>query len=265
MPATAPEQRPHDLSAATPAPRPWRPTLAARLLPAIARAVVMPFCRLTVSGRPPAAGGPVILAANHIGPMDPVVMLAACQRAGIVPRVLATGGLFRAPLLGTLLRHCGYIQVNRNRPDVSDALPAALAALATRSVLLAYPEGRITLDPGGWPERGRTGVARLARATGAPVVPVAQWGAHLLVPWSAPRGALGRLCWALTHRPVVRVHFGTPIALDGLPVPAATTTIMDALCRDLAVLRPDEPGLPGWIDPYRPVSVARTHRRRTAG
>jgi 1-acyl-sn-glycerol-3-phosphate acyltransferase len=256
----APEPYPPD-EAEPAADDPWRPTLPARLVPVLARAVLIPFCRLRVTGRPPVPGGPVILAANHVGPLDPVVVLAACRVARVVPRVMASGGLFRAPLLGTLLRRCGYIRVNRRQPDVATALGAGLAALAQRSVLLAYPEGRITLDPGGWPERGRTGVARLAQASGAPVVPVAQWGAHLLVPWSAPRGALGRLYWAATHRPRVRVHFGPPVPLAGLPVPAATNAIMDALCRELAPLRPDEPGLPRWIDPYRPVSVARTHRR----
>ena len=64
---------------------------------------------------------------------------------------------------------------------------SAEAALAERSVVLAYPEGRITLDPGMWPERGKTGLARLAVASGAPVVPVAQWGAHTVLPWGAPK------------------------------------------------------------------------------
>ena len=58
-------------------------------------------------------------------------------------------------------------------------------------MVLVYPEGRIGLDPGMWPERGKTGTARLALASGAPVVPVAQWGAHEVLPYGAPKG-LGR-------------------------------------------------------------------------
>jgi 1-acyl-sn-glycerol-3-phosphate acyltransferase len=175
---------------------------------------------------------------------------------------MATGGLFRAPVVGRVLRHCGQIQVDRRRASVAEALPAARAALTQGSVVLAYPEGRITLDPGGWPERGRTGLARLALAEGVPVVPVAQWGAHLLGPWGAPRGLAGRLVWALLHRPVVRVHFGAPMQLGGASVPAATDRIMSALTEDLRRLRPTEPRLPAWIDPHRPLSTARSRGRR---
>jgi 1-acyl-sn-glycerol-3-phosphate acyltransferase len=211
-----------------------------------------------VTGAPPPGDGPLILAANHIGALDPVVLMAACRVRRVTPRIMATGGLFRAPVLGAVLRHCGQIRVDRRRAEVTAALPAARAALRQGSVLLAYPEGRITLDPGGWPERGRSGLARLARDTGAPVVPVAQWGAHLLAPWGAPRGLPRRLLWALAHRPVIRVHFGAPVDLAGTRIPAATDRIMEALAANLRALRPDEPGLPAWIDPYRPLSTARS-------
>lgn len=67
-----------------------------------------------------------------------------------------------------------------------------------------------------WPERGKTGVARLALTSGATVVPVALWGAHEVLPYAAPKGLLGALGRALVRRPVVRVHFGTPVDLSGL-------------------------------------------------
>lgn len=290
---------------------PWRPPVLWRILLLAARGVLMPFCRVRVTGpplpgSPPAAdhratgipgdggfrdggpaapdgpgdgpaghrhgvadgGGPeagggaaVILAANHIGALDPIVLMAACQARRIAPRFMATGGVFRVPVLGAVMRHCGQVRVDRRHAEVTAALPAARAVLDQGSVLLAYPEGRITLDPGGWPERGRTGLARLARDTGAPVVPVSQWGAHLLVPWGAPWGAVGRLLWALTHRPVVRVHFGAPVDLTGLRIPQATERIMEAITENLRALRPDEPRLPAWTDPVRPVSTARSRRR----
>ena len=41
---------------------------------------------------------------------------------------------------------------------------------------MIYPEGTTTKEPDLWPMRGKTGAARLALATGAPVVPVAMWG-----------------------------------------------------------------------------------------
>jgi 1-acyl-sn-glycerol-3-phosphate acyltransferase len=249
----------------------WRAPRLWRVLLLVARVLVMPICRLRVDGALPAGyrDGPLILAVNHIGPIDPIVVMAACRVRRITPRIMATGGLFQAPVLGAVLRHCGQIRVNRRQADVSAALPAAHRALEEGSVLLGYPEGRITLDPGGWPERGRTGLARLALATGAPVVPVAQWGAHLLAPWGSPRGMAGRLCWALVHRPVVRVAFGAPVPLAGAVTGGAarsareaTDRIMDAITDGLRRIRVDEPRLPAWIDPNRPVSVARSHRYR---
>jgi 1-acyl-sn-glycerol-3-phosphate acyltransferase len=219
------------------------------------------LCRLRVTGTVPREG-PLILAVNHIGALDPLVMMAACRVRRIAPRIMATGGLFRAPVVGWALHHCGQIRVDRRLASVTQALPAARAALAQGSVVLAYPEGRITLDPGGWPERGRTGLARLALAEDVPVVPVAQWGAHLLGPWGSPRGLTRRLVWAVLHRPVVRVHFGAPMELHGQSVPAATDRIMSALTEQLRRLRPTEPRLPAWIDPHRPLSTARSRQWR---
>jgi 1-acyl-sn-glycerol-3-phosphate acyltransferase len=236
----------------------WTPPRLWRFLLWAARASLYPLCRLRVTGTVP--DGPLILAANHIGALDPLVMMAACRVRRMAPRFMATGGLFRAPVVGRVMLHCGQIRVDRRRASVREALPAARTALAEGAVVLAYPEGRITLEPGSWPERGRTGVARLALADGVPVVPVAQWGAHLLGPWGSPRGLARRLVWAVLHRPVVRVHFGPPVQLDGVSVPAATDRIMAALTDQLRLLRPTEPRLPAWIDPHRPLSTARARR-----
>lgn len=245
----------------------WRTPLLWRALLVVARLVVAPFCRLRVTGDVPDEWrrGPLILAANHIGSFDPLALAAACARRGIAPRILATGGLFRAPIIGAVMRSAGHIRVDRRQVTVTDALDSSGVALAERSVLLAYPEGRITLDPGMWPERGKTGLARLAASSGAPVVPVAQWGAHLVLPWGAPRGMGRRLGWALLHRPVVRVHFGAPLRFDDIgqgarAIREATDRIMDAIAVELRPLREAEPRLPRWVDPQRPLSDARTHR-----
>lgn len=257
----------------------WRPPPLWRAAQVAARALVAVLGRLEVTGdlppgappegpplEPPASGrprpglvpGPLILAANHISPVDPLVLTAACQRRRLSPRFLATGGLFRAPVVGAVMRHWGHIPVHRRTRRVTEAVPAAADALAAGSVILLYPEGRIGLDPGMWPERGRTGVARIALATGATVVPVAQWGAHELVPYTAPRGLLRVLPRTLWRRPVVRVRFGAPVDLSGLRADVAgdarraTDRIIAAIATELAPLRPDEPSLPRHHDPTRP-------------
>lgn len=246
----------------------WRAPRTWRFLLVLARIVVMPVARLRVTGEVPAAlrAGPVIFAANHIGPFDPVAISAACRVARLTPRLMATGGLFRAPVVGSVMRAAGHIRINRRQADVGNAVDVVADAVAVRSQVLGYPEGRITLDPGMWPERGKTGLARIALRTGAPVVPVAQWGAHEVAAWGGFGPTLRTLGRSLLRRPVVRVHFGAPVDLSGLDpaVPGAaqraTDRIIDAITAELVGLREAEPRLPRFVDPVRPLSTQRRHR-----
>ncbi|GGM07726.1 lysophospholipid acyltransferase family protein [Micromonospora yangpuensis] len=249
---------------------PWRPPLLWRAALLLARCVVALLARLRVTGDVPESWrrGPLILAANHINPFDPIVLAAACRARGVAPRFMATGGLFRAPLLGAAMRHAGHIRVDRGTAAVSRALVAAAEA-ASDSAVLVYPEGRIGLDPHLWPERGKTGTARLALASGAPVVPVAQWGSHEVLPYRTTAGAVLRgITRALWRRPVIRVHFGPAVALADLPADSpgaarrATDRIIDAITDALVPLRRDEPEGPRHVDPSRPVDTSRTHRYR---
>lgn len=247
----------------------WQPPLIWRAAQALARAAVGLLGRLEVTGDVPDAlrRGPLILAANHISPFDPVVLAAACRTRRVAPRIMATGGLFRAPVVGPLMRRAGHIRVDRGTHSVRDSLRMAADAVAGGSVVLVYPEGRIGLDPGMWPERGKTGAARLALASGAAVVPVAQWGSHEVLPYRAPKGMLRGLARAIVRRPVIRVHFGAPVPLRdlraGTPGVArqATERITDAITDSLAPLRPDEPDRPRHVDPGRPVDTSRSRRR----
>jgi 1-acyl-sn-glycerol-3-phosphate acyltransferase len=254
-------------------PRPgWQPPRFWRAAQLLARLVVALFARLEVRGDVPEhlRRGPLILAANHISPFDPIVLGAACRARGVSPRFMATGGLFRTPGLGALMRHAGHLRVDRGTTGVRRALDDAAAAVTAGSVVLVYPEGRIGLDPGMWPERGKTGTARLAMACDAPVVPVAQWGSHEVLPYRAPRGMLRALGRALVRRPVIRVRFGVPLHLADLSPDApgaarrGTDRIIDAITATLVPLRPDEPDRPRHVDPGRPVDTSRVHRRPTS-
>ncbi|MGW4460925.1 lysophospholipid acyltransferase family protein [Micromonospora sp. NPDC004704] len=247
----------------------WRAPRLWRFLQMVARALVAVVARLRVTGDVPEQlrHGPLILAANHISPFDPVVLTAACQVRRIAPRIMATGGLFRTPVVGTVMRRSGHIRVDRRTAEVGQALHTATGAVTDGSVVLLYPEGRMGLDPGMWPERGKTGAARLAFASGSVVVPVAQWGAHEVLPYGTPKGLLRAVGRALVRRPVIRVHFGEPVDLDGLDPTVsgaarrATDRIIDALTTTLVPLRPDEPDGPRHRDPTRPTETTRVHRR----
>ena len=240
-----------------------------RVLLAVSRLVVLPACRLRVSGdiSPKLRAGPLILAANHVSPVDPAIMTAACHRAGIAPVFLAHGGVFDAPLFGAAMRGSGHIRVDRNTPHAADSLTAAVQVLHEGAMVLVYPEGRIGLDPWMWPERGKTGVARMALASGVPVVPVAQWGAHAVMPYKTPDGWPGSLARTLRHRPVVQVRFGTPVDLSGLTgtpgaqAMKATRRIMAGIDSTLAELRRTEMQTPHFVDTSRPPDRSRSRPR----
>jgi 1-acyl-sn-glycerol-3-phosphate acyltransferase len=52
-------------------------------------------------------------------------------------------------------------------------LDALVQALREGGAVIIYPEGTTTKQPELWPMRGKTGAARLALLTGAPIVPIA--------------------------------------------------------------------------------------------
>ena len=251
----------------------WRVPWLWRVLLRLSRMVVPSVARLRVTGSVPVElrRGPLILAANHLSPVDPLMMMAACSRAGLAPRFMATAGVFEAPVAGSIMRACGQLRVDRHTDRVAEALPAAAAALQSGSVVLVYPEGRIGLDPWMWPERGKTGVARMAALSGAPVIPVAQWDTHRVLPYAAPKGLAGSLLRTIVRRPVVHVRFGAPVDLSGLTGTAgaqamrATDRIVEAIAETLAPLRPDEPQTPRHVDRTRPPDLSRVRRTRTAG
>jgi 1-acyl-sn-glycerol-3-phosphate acyltransferase len=240
-----------------------------RAAQAFARVVIALVCRLRVTGDVPDGlrDGPLILAGNHIATFDPICLTAVSRMRGLSPRMMATGGLFRAPVVGPLMTWAGHIPVDRGRESVANAVPAAIDALRAGSVVFIYPEGRIGLDPAMWPERAKSGLARLALATGVPVVPVAIWGSHEVIAYHGRGPMLRMLIASVWRRPTVRVHFGPPVDLSDLRQGAfghaqrASERIMDAITEALVPLRRDELRLPRFHDCTRPFSTARVRRR----
>jgi 1-acyl-sn-glycerol-3-phosphate acyltransferase len=129
--------------------------------------------------RIPQTGG-VIVAANHISYVDPFTLGLFVLESGRIPKYLAKSSLFENPLTKRIFIGANQIPVYRGTADAAKALSAAAEAVEAGECLLIYPEGSATRDPGCWPMKARTGVARLALTTGAPVIPVAQWGPQKL-------------------------------------------------------------------------------------
>jgi 1-acyl-sn-glycerol-3-phosphate acyltransferase len=221
------------------------------------------FGTIEVTGEIPEElrGGPLLFAANHIGDFDPFVIAVALHRAGVVPRMMATGGLVSAPVVGPLLERTGAIRVERGTELARHAVRVTEVALVQGGHVVAYPEGRIGLTADGWPERGRTGMARLAVGLGVPVIPVSQWGAHEVLQYRNDWGKVRTLLTAIVRRPALRVHVGPPVVLDDLRVGRvgdanrARYRITAAITRGLVPLRDGEADGPAFVDLTRPTTA----------
>ncbi|MFD0273957.1 lysophospholipid acyltransferase family protein [Kitasatospora sp. NPDC127111] len=193
------------------------------MLSRTAALLVPAFGSLRVTADPGAVLAPgTIVAANHTSLADPAIVLAALHRLGARPVVLAAAGLWRVPVLGGLLRREGHIPVHRGTAHAADALDQAAEAVAAGHVVLIYGEGGLPRrrDSGERPPGPfRSGLARLAAATGAPVVPLGQAGARRLTSGSPLKQVAG-LATAPARRPSLHVHLGTPLRLAGEPAAA---------------------------------------------
>ncbi|MFB9908222.1 lysophospholipid acyltransferase family protein [Allokutzneria oryzae] len=248
-----------------------RPPLLWRILLRANRVFVAVTGKLVVSGEVPEElrGQPVLVASNHIGVFDGFVLVAACHKMGVIPYLMSTGGLFDAPVVGWAWRTCRHVRVDRGEKTVTQAMDNAIDALNGGKTLVIYPEGRISLDAGMWPERGKSGAARIALGAKTPVLPVSQWGAHEAVVW----GSLNvegwndfkplMLSWfkSVFKRPRFKVHFGPQVPLEDLSptTPGDAVRARDRIMRSIATglvpLRQDELDEPRFKDATRPIKA----------
>lgn len=123
----------------------------------------------------------MILVPNHISDLDPLYMGHMVYSTGRLPHFLAKKELFELPAVGKLITNMKQIPVDRAGRSI-DSLKMAEEVLGRDGVIVIYPEGTTTKDPDMWPQVGRLGMIRLALTTGAPVIPVGQWGVHETLP-----------------------------------------------------------------------------------
>jgi 1-acyl-sn-glycerol-3-phosphate acyltransferase len=196
--------------------------------------------------------GPVILAPNHMSYADWGTDSLFFYEAGRYPTFMIKASAFKAPFIGKLLVGCGQIPVNRGSKDAAQALKQAEQALAEGAAVIIYPEGTATRDPDLWPMAAKTGVARVALATGAPVIPVARWGTQNVLPYGSKKARV----WP---RQTVRTVAGKPVDLSewagkstsAKSLRAATDAIMADVTALVASLRGAEPpAVP--FDPAKP-------------
>ena len=189
----------------------------------------------------PATGGCIVVA-NHISHLDPLLTAYFVYDHGRIPRYLAKAGLFRSRFVGTVLTSANQIPVERLSREAIGAYDAAVKAVNDGECVVVYPEGTLTRDPDLWPMAGKSGAARIALATGVPVIPVGHWGVQdILYPYASKPH--------LFPRKHVTMKAGDPVPIDDLRalpqtphvINETTECIMTALTHIVAELRDEQP------------------------
>ncbi|GAB3188606.1 lysophospholipid acyltransferase family protein [Nesterenkonia suensis] len=186
--------------------------------------------------------GGYIVVANHVTEIDPFAVAHAVYNGGSTPHFLAKDSLFSLPVLGGMLHRLQQIPVARNQREAQGSLERAREVLADGGAIIIYPEGTLTRDPQLWPMRAKTGAARLALNTGAPVIPITHWGVQDLL---APYGKVPKVL----PRRRYRLCVGEEVELSDLRerprtrqvLAQATERIEDALTAGVGALRGEEP------------------------
>ncbi len=231
-------------------PRGWAITVAASILkPTLLTATA----RTWIDGEKIPATGGCIVVINHISHVDPLLSAHFVYDHGRLPRYLAKSGLFRNKALGGFLGSAGQIPVERLSRNAIGAYDAAVAAIGEGECIVIYPEGTLTRDPDLWPMRGKTGAARIALATGCPVIPVGQWGAHEVLPpyTKTPH---------LVPRKDIVMKAGDPVPLEDLVAqptsPEATAEATDRIMSAITALVADLRGETAPAERFDPRATA---------
>lgn len=142
------------------------------------------------------SGGPVILASNHRSFLDPPLIGVSVERE---VHFMAKSELFTFRPFGRLIALLNAHPVRRGQKDAA-AVEKMIELLRRGEAVVIFPEGTRQKGDGGV-GRAKSGVARLAQATGASIVTVYVGGSR--EKWKA----------FLRLKPV-RVHFGRVIGPD---------------------------------------------------
>jgi 1-acyl-sn-glycerol-3-phosphate acyltransferase len=193
-------------------------TVMSRVISPVARALYRPKVE-GLENLP--TSGPVILAANHLSFVDSMIIpIVVPRRVFFLAKAEYFEGTgFRGALSRWFFTSMGNIPVRRGQGrSARDSLDTAIKVLSDGGAFGIYPEGTRSLD--GMLHRGRTGVARIALESGAPVIPIGLVGTDKVM-------AVGR---KLPKIVPVTIRFGKPLDFsryqgmqDSLPVLRSVT------------------------------------------
>ena len=185
------------------------------------------------------AKGPLIIASNHLSFSDSIFMPM------VVPRkvtFLAKSEYFTSPGPKGFLKKLTFIALGQVPVDRSGgrrseaALITGLKVLSDGACLGIYPEG--TRSPDGRLYKARTGIARLAIESGAPVVPVAMFDTDKIQPTGQVVPNVKR----------VGMSFGEPMYFEGDPTDLEhLRNVADTIMKAIGELSGQE-----YVDTYAP-------------
>jgi 1-acyl-sn-glycerol-3-phosphate acyltransferase len=155
--------------------------------------------------------GPAIIASNHVGFLDFVFLGFGARDSGRRVRFMAMKEAFDHAVGGPLLRAMKHIPVDRSG-DAARALRHAVESLRHGEVVGIHPEARMSRSF--VPQPAKTGAARMALETGAPLIPAVVWGSQRIL----PRGRKPKLPFGVA----VRVAYDEPIQ----PAPGEDSTAL---------------------------------------
>jgi 1-acyl-sn-glycerol-3-phosphate acyltransferase len=220
-----------------------KPGAAFTFIEALARPLIAVLCKREWHGREhvPREGG-VIVVVNHVTYFDPISVGHFLVATGRTPRFLAKASVFKAPGLGKLIRAAGQIPVHRESREAALAFREAVQAVQRGEMIIVYPEGTMTKDPGLWPMAGKTGAARIALRTGAPVLPIGQWGAQEVFPhYSTKPHFFPRKTLKVTAGPTIDLRAEVGAETNSETLRKGTELIMDRITELVAGIRGEQP------------------------
>lgn len=111
-----------------------------------------------------------IVAINHTSAFDPI--LVACPKELPPLHFMAKAELFKTRISAWFITHMYGFPVKRGKGDTS-AIDYGVKLVNEGHIMAICPEGRRIKDKDGVPQRAKSGVAIIAKATGADILPVA--------------------------------------------------------------------------------------------
>lgn len=165
-----------------------------------------------------ASTGPVILAGNHTGLLDTLVLMASCPRPF---HFLMHEKVFDWAFVGKLVRYGNILVLNPEKPKA--ALSEAISVLKSGASVCIFPEGKLSAD--GQLNEFQEGAAFLQHQSQAVILPFAIEGGFEAWPHGQP--------WP-KFLPI-SIAFGAPIVVDKHRSRSETTQLLKTTVSNLLV------------------------------